>query len=394
MQNVNHKIYLRKVLMSTGEFTQEAVIENDQNKIYESAPQGLTLGKNEASLLTTDKGNDISFLNTKEIFDLSQAEFDALISSKLVSQLTTSLSLAFLRYSSNNNGFADDDLYKYIATSNKTNISFPYGIFNILNGGMHAGNRLEFCEFMIIPKASSIDENIRIASEIYLDLKKILENDLGIENTLVGREGGFAPNISDVEYAISLIKKAINTRNINMCDIAINLAANNFSKRIMCTHSCFEYLIKDKKYSSQEFVVYYESLLKKFPEITYLEDPFHEEDIDTWRELKNKVGGKVLITGDDLIVTNIKYLEMHKDSIDACILKINQVGTFTDLMKTYHYCMKNNIKTIISQRSGETDSDIISHIAVGLGSSYIKAGAPARERIIKYNSLLRIYDNK
>jgi len=387
MQNINHKIYTRNVLMSTGEFTQEAVIENGQNKIYESAPQGLTLGQNEASLLAIDKGNDISFLNTKEILNLSQAEFDVLISSKLISQLTTSLSLAFLKYSSSSNGFTDDKLYEYIASSNKTNISFPYGIFNILNGGMHAGSRLEFCEFMIIPKASSINENIRIASEVYLDLRRILENDLGIEHTLVGREGGFAPNISDVEYAILLIKKAINVRNTNKCDIAIDIAANNLSRRI-------EYLIKGKGYSSQEFVVYLESLLKKFPEITYLEDPFHEEDIGAWKELKTKIGDRVLIVGDDLIVTNIKYLEKYKDSINACILKINQVGTFTDLIKAYHFCIKNNIKTIISQRSGETDSDIISHVAVGLGSNYIKAGAPARERIIKYNSLLRIYDNK
>lgn len=380
--------------MSTGEFTQEAVIENGQGKIYESAPQGVTLGKNEASLLTIGKGNDISFLNNKEVFNMSQAGFDELISSGLASQLTTSLSLAFLRYSSNKNGFTDDKLYEYIATTNKITPSFPHGIFNILNGGMHAGNRLEFCEFMIIPKAPSIDENIRIASEVYLDLKKILENDLGIEHTLVGREGGFAPNIPDVEYAILLIKKAINIRNGNVCDIAIDIAANNFSERVNGAHPGFKYYINNKKYSSYELVAYYESLLKKFPEITYLEDPFHEEDIDAWRELKNKIGSKILITGDDLIVTNIKYLEKYKDSINACILKINQVGTFTDLMKAYHFCMKNNIKTIISQRSGETDSDIISHVAIGLGSDYIKAGAPARERIIKYNSLLRIYDNK
>jgi enolase len=394
MQNIKHKIYIRNVLMSTGEFTQEAVIENGQGKIYESAPQGVTLGKNEASLLTIGKGNDISFLNNKEVFNMSQAGFDELISSGLASQLTTSLSLAFLRYSSNKNGFTDDKLYEYIATTNKITPSFPHGIFNILNGGMHAGNRLEFCEFMIIPKAPSIDENIRIASEVYLDLKKILENDLGIEHTLVGREGGFAPNIPDVEYAILLIKKAINIRNGNVCDIAIDIAANNFSERVNGAHPGFKYYINNKKYSSYELVAYYESLLKKFPEITYLEDPFHEEDIDAWRELKNKIGSKILITGDDLIVTNIKYLEKYKDSINACILKINQVGTFTDLMKAYHFCMKNNIKTIISQRSGETDSDIISHVAIGLGSDYIKAGAPARERIIKYNSLLRIYDNK
>lgn len=380
--------------MSSGEFTQEAVLKCGPINVYESAPQGLTLGQNEASFLTTNRGSDISFLNNQGVLNLSQGEFDALISANLFSQLTTALSLAFLRYLSIKKGFTDNNLYEYIANSSNTDISFPCGIFNILNGGKHTGGDLDFCEFMIIPKGLSIEENIKIASEVYLDLKNILEVDLGIEHTLVGREGGFAPNISNIEYAILLIKKAINVRNVDKCNIAIDIAANNFSERIKNNQSNFQYLVDGKKYSSQEFLQYYQLLLEKFPEITYLEDPFHEEDVETWKELRRKVKNNVLITGDDLIVSNVKYLEMHKDCINACILKINQVGTFTDLMKAYSFCRENNIKTIISQRSGETDSDIISHIAVGVGSDFIKSGAPARERIIKYNSLLRMYDNR
>lgn len=380
--------------MSSGEFTQEAVINSGQINVYESAPQGLTLGQNEASHRTIGKSDCISFLNDKEVLTLSQKEFDTMISSGLFSQLTTALSLAFLRYSSIKEGFDHDSLYKYIATTNETDASIPCGIFNILNGGKHAGNDLEFCEFMIIPKGLSIIENIRIASEIYLDLKKVLESDLGVEHTLVGREGGFAPNISDVEYAITLIKKAIDRRNTGRCSIAIDIAANNFSKKSSDDNSIFQYTINGKKYSSQEFIAYYQKLLIKFPEIIYLEDPFNEEDVETWREFKRQVGDKILVTGDDLAVTNIKYLEMYKDCMNACILKINQVGTFTDLIKAFIFCRENNIKTIISHRSGETDSDIISHIAVGIGSDYIKSGPPGRERIIKYNSLLRIYDNK
>jgi enolase len=389
----NKKIYLRNVLMSSGEFTEEAVIDLGKVQIFETAPQGMTLGLNEASILTKNKITDKTILDNPEIFSLSQEDFDRNIATKFTSQISTALSLVFLKFLAQKTEFRNSDLYKYISGKYKKNVDFPTPIFNILNGGLHAGNKLEFCKFMIIPRGKSIESNLKIASEIYLDLKKIIENKLGKQHTLVGREGGFAPDISDVESALALIKEAINLRHSGECGIAIDVAANNFSEKIISdSGKKFQYTINGRNYTSEELIEYYQKLITKFPEITYLEDLFHEQDINAWKQAKNLLGGKVLIVGDDLTVSNIKYLEEHKDCINACILKINQVGTVTGLIEAYNFCEANSIQTIISQRSGETDSDIISHLSVGLGSNFIKAGAPARERIIKYNTLLRLWD--
>lgn len=395
------KIYLRQTLLSSGEFTCEAVINTPSCQIFESSPQGLTLGLNEASLLTSHKDQNILFLNDDiSILDSSQEKFDEVISSNITSQITTALSLVFLKYGAHVAGFHESKLFSFVSKEYKTEISLPVPIFNILNGGKHAGNGLEFCEFMIIPKGTSVCENIRIASEVYLDLRTIIEDNLGVKHTLVGREGGFAPDIFSIHTALELIVDAINIRNRDKCNIAIDVAANNFSeKKNFQGDTVFEYKIGGEKYSSIELVTYYKDLLNKFPYIVYLEDVAHEEDIDTWIKLKSEYGNQILIVGDDLTVTNINYLEKYKDCINACILKVNQIGTFSDFMKAYLFCKTNGIITIISQRSGETDSNILTHIATGLGSNYIKAGAPARERIVKYNTLLRLedeffYDNK
>ena len=386
----NRKIYIRNVLMSSGEFTQEAVINHGQINVYESAPQGLTLGQNEASLLTTDKGSNISFLNSEEVLNLSQEEFDALISSKLFSQLTTALSLAFLRYSSIRKGFINDNLYKYIATSNKTDISFPYGIFNVLNGGKHAGNDLEFCEFMIIPKGLSIDENIIIASEIYLDLRKILIDDLGIEHTLVGREGGFAPNLFTNADALELMSLVIKNSNYRLGQdlyLGLDVAADEFFKD-------GKYNIKDapRPLSRGELTELYVNLSKDYG-LLGLEDPLDQEDWAGWTELSHALPASVMIIGDDLIATNAKRLQKAIDnkSCNAVIVKPNQIGTVTETIELIRLATANKVTTIASHRSGETNDSFIADFAVGMGTNYAKFGAPDRgERVAKYNRLLEI----
>lgn len=389
---VDYKLYLRNVLLSTGEFTKEAVIDSGESEIFESAPSGLTLGLNEASLMSCNNIENMSILSKAGLLDSSQELFDVSIAAEFTSQVSTALSMVFLRYLAQKENFLNNDLYKYIAKAYNKQISFPNAIFNILNGGKHAGNGLDFCEFMVVPKGKNILDNIKIASEIYLDLRNILEQELGKNHTLVGREGGFAPNISDIELALGFICQAINVRNSGKCGIAIDVAANNFSKHLIDGEkSSFEYLINDKIYSTETLLSYYENLIKKFPEIVYLEDPFNENDIEGWRGMNSILGNKILVVADDLTVSNIEYLEKYHGCFNACILKINQIGNMTGLMKAYDFCVSNKIKTIISQRSGETDSDIIAHMSVGLGSDFIKAGAPARERIIKYNTLIRLW---
>ena len=261
-----------------------------------------------------------------------------------------------------------------------------------VNGGKHAGNGLDFCEFMIIPKGVEIIDNVRTASEVYLDLRDIIESSLGRKHILVGCEGGFSPDISDIEIALNLISQAINKRNSGKCDIAIDVAANNFSQHhVSDSGTHFEYQINGNRYTTDSLLLYYENLILKFPNIVYLEDPFHEEDFDGWKKLSSRFQDKILVVADDLTVSNILHLEKLKICFNACILKINQIGSMTGLVKAYEFCITNNVRTIISQRSGETDSNIIAHMSIGLGSDYIKAGAPARERIVKYNALIRLW---
>lgn len=393
MRNTGAKIYTRDVLLSTGELGKEVVIRGKSGEVYETAPKGLTLGNNEAELLTSSKSQDISHLDRQEIFNLSQQEFDGQISSQFYSQITTALSLAFLRYKALERGFGESVVYRFVESTYGKKGTSPRPIFNILNGGVHANGALSFCEFMIIPQGENIRENVRIASEVYQDLRSMIESRYGVQNTMVGREGGFAPYISDIEEALSLIQEAICIRNTGKSKIALDVAANSFSRKGMAEDGeYFEYMIGEKTLSTMDLMKLYTTLLNKYHDIAYLEDPFNEEDLLGWDAIRNNVREDLLIVGDDLTVTNVGLLEKHKDRINACILKINQTGTVTGLINAFQFCISNNIKPIISQRSGETDSNIISHIATGLGSVYIKAGAPARERIIKYNTLVRIED--
>lgn len=389
---INHKIFFRDVLLSTGEYTKEAVISLEDNEIYESAPCGLTVGLKEACMVPNNSSEDLSVLSDPCVFDLSQDVFDTTVASQFPSQSSTALSLAFLRYSALKTNFKSSELYKFIAQAYKKRPTFPKAIFNILNGGKHAGNGLDFCEFMIIPKGVEIIDNVRTASEVYLDLRDIIESSLGRKHILVGCEGGFSPDISDIEIALNLISQAINKRNSGKCDIAIDVAANNFSQHhVSDSGTHFEYQINGNRYTTDSLLLYYENLILKFPNIVYLEDPFHEEDFDGWKKLSSRFQDKILVVADDLTVSNILHLEKLKICFNACILKINQIGSMTGLVKAYEFCITNNVRTIISQRSGETDSNIIAHMSIGLGSDYIKAGAPARERIVKYNALIRLW---
>ena len=381
-----NKLFTRKVLLSTGELTQEAVINFNNREYYDSAPLGVTVGLKETqSKIIKNK----VYLNlNKNIAILSQAEFDQKISKKFDSQISTAFSLAYLKLLAHKDGFTEKEIFKYISQKYKIQSSSPQIICNILNGGKHAYNDLAFCEFMIIPRGIHTRQNIQIASEVYFDLKSIIKNELGENHLFLGREGGFSPFIPNVEDAIFLLNKAINKRNKGKCYIAIDVAANNFTKQNNKNH--FQYIINGNTYTTNALIEYYFYLIDKYPIIKYIEDPLHENDIKGWKILFNKLGKKILIVADDLTVSKMFNLKKFKKCFNACVLKINQSGNFTELIKAYNYCVKNNIKIVISQRSGETDSNIIAHIATGLGSHYFKAGAPARERIIKYNELLRI----
>lgn len=276
---------------------------------------------------------------------------------------------------------------------------FPFA--NIINGGLHSGNKLQVQEFMIIPIQNTIQEKIRCISEIYQTLKLLIEKEYGKSNTAVGDEGGFAPEISKPIEALDLIVKAIDETNYtNQVFIALDAAASDF------------YNSKTKKYEIElgleldykQLTNYYNDLIKKYPLIS-IEDSMAEDDFEGFShfrknvvklEITNPLNNKkeLLSVGDDLLVTNPKRIKIAqtKNLCNSLLLKINQIGTLTESIQAYKMSKAKGWHTIVSHRSGETTDDFIADLAVALESS-IKLGAPARgERVAKYNRLLNIYN--
>ena len=273
-------------------------------------------------------------------------------------------------------------LYRYVGTG--TNLPRP--MMNILNGGAHADNDLDFQEFMIIPNANSIKERIRIGSEVFHNLKKVL-NAKGY-NTNVGDEGGFAPNLNSNFEAFELIMDAINlagyTPGVDV-SLGIDVAASEFYKDGF-------YYLEGKKLDVDGMIKYYKELVDKYPIIS-IEDPLDENDWNGFTTITKELGHKVQLVGDDLFVTNSKYLQKGIDYhvCNAILLKLNQIGTYSEMLNTIELAKKNNFKTIISHRSGETEDTTISDLAVGLDLGQIKTGSMSRtDRMCKYNQLIRI----
>ena len=259
---------------------------------------------------------------------------------------------------------------------------------NILNGGAHADNDLDFQEFMIVPNAETFSKRLQIGSEVFHTLKKVLEKE-GYQ-TAVGDEGGFAPNIKTNEEALDFIIKGIKeagyepSKDVN---IALDVAASEFYKDGI-------YYLKGAglKLTTDELIDYYQTLLDKYPIIS-IEDPLDENDWQGFQKMTKIYGDKISIVGDDLFVTNKKYLQKGIDMkvANAILIKINQIGTITETLETINLAKENGYKTIISHRSGETEDTSIASLAVGLNLGYIKTGSLSRtDRICKYNELLRI----
>lgn len=264
--------------------------------------------------------------------------------------------------------------------------SLPYPMMNIINGGVHASSGLEFQEFMIVPKQDSFKERLRCGSEVFHKLKELLKND-GF-STSVGDEGGFAPNLSKIEDAFDYIVRAIEEAGYVPGDnvfLAIDAAASEFYDGEM-------YIVNKNKISKDELIKYYLDLINKYPIIS-IEDAASEDDIDTIKTLTELIGDRVMLVGDDYFVTNIDYLKkgINEKYNNSILLKANQIGTVTEMLKTIKCAKENGFNTIISHRSGETEDTFISDLAVGLNLGYIKTGSLCRgERIAKYNQLLRI----
>ena len=281
-----------------------------------------------------------------------------------------------------------NDLFN-INFSSEIQMSLPVPMLNIINGGEHANNNIDIQEFMIVPNgAESFSESIRWSVEIYQALKTNLKA-LNYPTT-VGDEGGFAPNLNSNQEALDHIMRAIEDVTLKPgvdVSIALDCAASEFYSDGM-----YKLRAEEKSYSSEEFTSYLTSLAKSYP-ILSIEDGMDENDLKGWKFLTKELGQKCQLVGDDLFVTNVNELKegIENNVANSILIKFNQVGTIKETFETFLLAKNNNIKTIISHRSGETEDTTISDISVGLCAEQIKTGAPARsDRTSKYNRLLFI----
>ena len=291
------------------------------------------------------------------------------------------VSMAVLKAAANFKGLP---LYKYVGEGK----TLPRPMMNIINGGAHADNNLDFQEYMIIPEASTIKERVRIGAEVFHALKSVLKAKGYV--TSVGDEGGFAPNLKTNKEGFELIMEAIEKAGYKPgvdVNLGIDVAASEFYEDGI-------YYLKgeNKKLTTEELIDFYEELITTYPIIS-IEDPVDENDWEGFKLITERLGDKIQLVGDDLFVTNIEYLQKGIDmqAGNAILLKVNQIGTITETIRTIELAKKNNYKTVISHRSGETEDTTIADLAVGLDLGQIKTGSMSRtDRICKYNQLIRI----
>lgn len=286
-------------------------------------------------------------------------------------------------------------LYRYLGGCHTRLLPVP--MMNILNGGKHADNTVDFQEFMIMPvQAENFADALRKCAEVYHNLKKILD-EKGL-STGVGDEGGFAPELPDAKAVLRLIVKAIEAAGYEPdvdFKIALDVAASElYNAEDGMYHFEGEGEIRGEEVlrDTNEMIAYYEDLIEEFPIIS-IEDGLDEDDWDGWKELTKRLGDKIQLVGDDLFVTNTKRLDLgiKFHTGNAILVKVNQIGTVTEAMDAIELAQKNGFKAVISHRSGETEDHFIADLAVAVNAGQIKTGAPCRsERVAKYNQLLRI----
>lgn len=396
----------RQVLDSRGNPTVEVEIFTENHKAWAIVPSGASTGAHEAVELRDGgdiwmgKGVSNAVLNVnREIFEAlkgfevgKQRELDEKLialdgtdnKGRLGANAILGVSLAYARLSALHAG---KKFYEYLKdTSGSSEMSLPRPMMNVINGGEHADNTLDIQEFMLFPKAHTFSENLRIGTEVFHHLKKLLqERNL---STAVGDEGGFAPNLQTHEEALSLMAEATERAgHTNQMEYTLDAAASEFydvEKKV--------YIIEGEETTAEKLIEYYAYLCDKYP-IVSIEDPLHEDDWENWEKITEKLGEKVQIVGDDLLVTNVKRLEqaIQQKACNAILIKFNQIGTLSETIDAIQMAQKAGMKAVTSHRSGETEDTSIADLAVGINTGQIKTGSLSRtDRVAKYNQLLRI----
>lgn len=369
---------------STGIHEALELRDNDLNRYH---GKGVLKAVNNVNTIIKDKLLNID-VTKQELIDNIMIELDGTENkSKLGANAILAVSLACCRCASN---YLNIPLYKYLAKDKAKRLPLP--MMNILNGGAHADFSIDFQEIMIVPNgAKNIKEAVRYGSEVFHSLKKVLK-EKGY-NTSVGDEGGYAPLLKSNEEAFELIVEAIQKANYKVgkdISIAIDVAASEFYDKNTKLYT----LKKDKvAYDYKDLVdKYYIPLCNKYPIIS-IEDGLAEDDFEGWKYLTDKIGNKIQLVGDDLFVTNYDRLKLgiEKNIANAILIKVNQIGTLTETLKTIELAKKHNYNFIISHRSGESEDTTIADLAVASNARQIKTGSLSRsDRTAKYNRLIRI----
>ena len=403
----------REILDSRGNPTVEVDVILDNGIVGRAAvPSGASTGEREAlELRDNDKSRFLGKGVLKAVNNVNTDLRDALIGfetgkqkeleykmieldgtetkSKYGANAILGISMAYLKACALEEG---KTLHEYVCdTFGDGNMSEPRPMMNIINGGAHADNKLDFQEYMIIPIRDTIKERVRVGAEVFHNLKSVLK-EKGLV-TSVGDEGGFAPDLNSNAEGFELIMEAIKRAGYepgkDVC-MGIDVAASEFYE-----NGKYNLVGEGRSLTTEELIEYYEELVNKYPIIS-IEDPVDENDWEGFRLVTERIGDRVQLVGDDLFVTNKKCLQKGIDlkAGNAILLKVNQIGTITETLETIELARANNYNTVISHRSGETEDTTIASLAVGLNLGQIKTGSMSRtDRICKYNQLLRIEED-
>jgi enolase len=407
------KVHARQILDSRGNPTVEADVTLEDGTIGRAAvPSGASTGSNEAVELRD--GDSSKYLGKgvlKAVENVNSTIAEAVVGmdsedqagidqkmidldgtnnkANLGANAILSVSLAVAKATALSQ---KKHLYKYISEigGNKDQLTLPLPMMNIINGGAHASFSTDIQEFMIICSGTkTFSEAIRMGAEIFHHLAKVLK-EAGYPTT-VGDEGGYAPKVKEGNAeALEMISKAVANAGYKLGEdikLALDVAASEFHK-----DGKYELKAEGQSLTTTEMVDWIVQLTAKYPIIS-VEDGLAEDDWEGWKQLTEKIGDSVQLVGDDLLVTNIKFLDkaIKENAANAILVKVNQIGTLTEAIEAVNMAKKASWKTIISHRSGETEDTTISHIAVGLSAGQIKTGSLSRtDRVAKYNELLRI----
>lgn len=395
------KIVSEEILDSRNNPTIEVTVYTENASDSFSVPSGASTGTHEACELRDEdkKGVKNAIKNINEIISpaligqniCDQKNIDRLMceldgttqKTKLGGNAIIGVSIACAKTAAKSNNL---EVYEYLKTLSdiKASRTNPLLYMNLINGGKHAKNDLAFQEYHIIPFTEDTEEAIKIGIKIQNSLEKIIENELGKEELTLGDEGGFAPHVENIKKPLTYFAQAIKENNLeDKVRLALDVAASSF-------YNEEQYFVDGKNISKEELFDIYKNLIQEF-NLLSIEDPFNEEDFEGFKMIKNETG--IYILGDDLTVTNKDLLQkaISSDSINAMIIKPNQIGTLSETLETMKLARDNNIELVISHRSGETDDDFIADLAYAFGCFGIKSGSPKKsERMIKYQRLINI----